>query len=183
MVHGVYRVRIKSLSHPPSTSTSCRPTVSRGGFQPIWVTQAFRIRVEGTCETFLFPKRWGGGVCTHVCPPLRLPNTDIRPVVCAAWVMWHQSDLQNSRGGAINHIGSGINHCVEDILCHRCPLTITLRKNARPPPPPPLFSSSSPSILPFSSIASQSSDHRLVSGGGAGRERRPLRRSLKCRLI
>lgn len=64
----------------------------------------------------------------HVCPPLRLTNTDIGLVVCTAWVMWHQSDLQNSRGGAINHIGSGINHCVEDIFCHRCPLTITLFK-------------------------------------------------------
>ena len=50
--------------------------------------------------------------------------------------MWHQSDLQNSRGGAINHIGSGINHCVEDIFCHRCPLTITLCKTLTPPPPP-----------------------------------------------
>lgn len=49
--------------------------------------------------------------------------------------MWHQSDLQNRRGGAINHIGSGINHCVEDIFCHRCPLTITLCKNACSLPP------------------------------------------------
>lgn len=49
--------------------------------------------------------------------------------------MWHESDLQNSRGGAINHIGSGINHCVEDIFCHRCPLTITLRKNPSALPP------------------------------------------------
>lgn len=73
----------------------------------------------------------------HVCPPLRLTNTDIGLVVCTAWVMWHQSDLQNSRGGAINHIGSGINHCVEDIFCHRCPLTITL------------FKMLAPSLLPF----------------------------------
>lgn len=39
--------------------------------------------------------------------------------------MWHQSDLQNRRGGAINHIGFGINQCVEDIFQHCCPLTRT----------------------------------------------------------
>lgn len=81
----------------------------------------------------------------RVCPPLWLTNTDIRLVVCTAWVMRHQSDLQNSRGGAINHIGSGINHYVEDIFCHRCPLTITLHKTlslSLPPPIHPSFPSS-----------------------------------------
>lgn len=84
-------------------------------------------------------------VATHVCPPLRLTNTDIRLVVCTAWVMWHQSDLQNSRGGAINHIGSGINHCVEDIFCHRCPLTITLCKTLARSLSPSIHSSIAPS--------------------------------------
>lgn len=34
--------------------------------------------------------------------------------------------------GAINHIGPEINHCVEDIFCHCCPLTITLHKTLTP---------------------------------------------------
>lgn len=34
--------------------------------------------------------------------------------------------------GAINHIEPEINHCVEDIFCHCCPLTITLHKTLTP---------------------------------------------------
>lgn len=102
----------------------------------------------------------------HVCPPLRLTNTDIRLVVCTAWVMWHQSDLQNSRGGAINHIGSGINHCVEDIFCHRCSLTITLRKTLAPLPPPRpfLFSSIAPSATRATTDWSQEEEEKKRAG-------------------
>lgn len=57
-----------------------------------------------------------------------LTNGKIRLVVCTAWVMWHQSDLQNNCGGAINQIGSGINHCAEDIFYHCNSLTITFYK-------------------------------------------------------
>lgn len=67
-------------------------------------------------------------VVAHACPSLRPSSSDIGLVVCTAWAMWHQSDLQNNCGGPINQIGSGINHCAEDILCHRCPLAITPSK-------------------------------------------------------
>lgn len=68
----------------------------------------------------------------HVCFPFWLTNSDIR-IVCTAWVMWQQSDLQNSHGGAINHIGPGINYCARDILSHCCPFTITLHNTLAPP--------------------------------------------------
>lgn len=80
-----------------------------------WKTDTFRL------------KRWIS-LRLPMCILYDLANSDIRLFVCTAWVMWHQSDLQNNCGGAINQIGSGINHCAEDIFCHRCPLTITLRK-------------------------------------------------------
>lgn len=113
-------------------------------------------------------------VVTHVCPPLRLTNTDIGLVVCTAWVMWHQSDLQNSRGGAINHIGSGINHCVEDIFCHRCPLTITLHKTLAPS-----LLQSHPSFFFLHRSISHQSERRLVSRGRERRGRCPFRHSFK----
>lgn len=110
----------------------------------------------------------------HVWPPLWLTNSDIRLVVCTAWVMWHQSDLQNSRGGAINHIGSGINHCVEDIFCRRCPLTITLHKTLAP-------TLLGRTLLLLHHSISHKSDHRLVS---RKREERDVLSTthLKCRL-
>lgn len=152
--------------------------VSVSSHASLWVTHIFQIQLN----------RWKGRqilhskqnifvftVDTHVCPPLWLTNTDIRLVVCTAWVMRHQSDLQNSRGGAINHIGSGINHYVEDIFCHRCPLTITLHKMLSP--------SLLPSILLFlhRSISHQS-DQRLVSRGRKRRERCPFHYLFKMQV-
>ncbi len=161
-------LKVLCLIYLPLCISLCRPT---GYFQyimspPLWVTHIFKIRLiwwqdkqiqKSKQNIFIF------NVVAHVCPPLRLTNTDIRLVVCTAWVMWHQSDLQNSRGGAINHIGSGINHCVEDIFCHRCPLTITLCKTLAPSllPSIPLFLHRS---------ISHQSDHRLVSRGRKKRE-------------
>lgn len=104
----------------------------------------------------------------HAGSPLWRANSDIRAVVCTAWVMWHQSDLQNSRGGAINHSGSGINHCAEDIFCHRCPLTITLGEEKKKKLAPSLPACVPPSLPPShhnTSLHQQPSDHRWVSRG------------------
>lgn len=75
-------------------------------------------------------------VGARVCPPLWLTNSDIRLLFAQLEWCGTKVTYKSAVVGAINHIGPGINHCVEDIFCHCCPLTITLHKKHPPPPHP-----------------------------------------------
>lgn len=71
-------------------------------------------------------------VGARVCPPLWLTNSDIR--LLFAQLEWCGTKVTYKAAvvGAINHIGPGINHSIEDIFCHCCPLPITLHKKQPP---------------------------------------------------